>query len=81
MEIKWREIMKKGKRIVVIKEIAKILHIKRVQTLISFNLFIKTKETKGFFLKREEIDWSATKRIEKRLGNIMQYKHKKRAVL
>ena len=73
--------MKKGKRIVVIKEIAKMLHIKRVQTLISFNLFIKTKETKGFFLKSEEIDWNATENIDKRLENIMKYKHKKRAVL
>ncbi len=73
--------MKKGKRIVVIKEIAKMLHIKRVQKLISFNLFIKTKETKGFFIWREEIDWNATEKIERRLENIMKYKHKKRAVL
>ncbi len=73
--------MKKGKRIVVIKEIAKMLHIKRAQTLISFNLFIKTKEKKGLFLKKEEIDWNATEKIERRLENIMKYKHEKRAVL
>ena len=73
--------MKKGKRIVVIKEIAKMFHIKRVQTLISFNLFIKTKETKGFFIKKEEIDWNTTEKIERRLENIMKDKHKKRAVL
>lgn len=73
--------MKKGKRIVVIKEIAKMLHIKRVQTLIYFNLFIKTKETKGLFLKKEEIDWNTTEKIERRLENIMKDKHKKRAVL
>lgn len=73
--------MKKGKRIVVIKEIAKLLHIKRVQVLISEKLFIKTKETKGFFLKQEEIDWNATRFIDKKIENIMKYRRKKRAVL